>query len=234
MDVDFDLKFMQLGSLSRRCAQESDLFFRHQEHDPRFCYEIFRRAILNRDEKAWDCVYHQYETLVASWVERHSFYHILGEERDFFVNGAFAKMWAVLTPEKFPSFADLKSILKYLQLCVHSVLADALRLRRQADLFQVDLEGLEDREDAHPRVPEEQVFRRAMAEDLLALLYRKANNLQERRIAYGLFVLDLKPAEILEIYAGEFRNVQEVYRVKENFLARLKRDREFLEFIEDR
>lgn len=232
MNEDADPKSLHLYYLRDRCAQESDRFFHRQENDPRFCYEIFRRAFLNKDEKAWDCIYRQYQSLVASWVEHHSFFQALGEDREYFVNWAFEKMWAVLTPEKFASFPDLKSILRYLQMCVHSVLTDSMRVHQQAGLYEVDLEGREDQEDLHQDTPEEQVIRRTAAENLLALLYGKCSNVKERRIVYGSFVLGLKPGDIFEMYVGEFQNMQEVYRVKENLLARLKRDREFIEFIE--
>ena len=231
MHVDIDLSSMHLNFLRNRCAEESDRFFRRQEHDPRFCFEIFRRAIQNRDEKAWECIYHQYQSLVASWVKRHSLFQALDEDCDYFASWAFEKMWAVLTPEKFTSFPDLKSILRYLQMCVHSVLTDAMRAQQQAGLYEVDLEGREDREDSHQDSPEEQVFQRSMAEDLLATLYEKCSNAKERRIVYASFVLGMKPGDIFEVYGEEFQNTQEVYRVKENLLARLKRDREFIQYL---
>ena len=43
-------------------------------------------------------------------------------------------------------------------------------------------------------------------------------------MVYGYFVLALKPRELCDPYPHTFRNVQHVYRVKENVLARLRRD----------
>jgi hypothetical protein len=231
MTEGMDPQTMHLNYLRHLCAEESEHFFHHQEHDPRFCYEIFRRAILKRDEKAWDCVYNQYHSLVAGWVERHPLFQALDEDRDYFVNCAFEKLWAALTPEKFSSFPVLKSILRYLQMCVHSVLTDAMRIHQQECIFDVDLEGV-DQEDTHQVTPEEKTLRRDTAENMLAKLYGKCVNKQERLIVYGSFVLGLKPAELYENYSGEFQNMQQIYRLKENFLARIRRDLEFMAFLE--
>ena len=49
---------------------------------------------------------------------------------------------------------------------------------------------------------------------------------KERRVVYGSFVLALKPRELYAQSPDLFRDVREVYRVKENVMARLRRDAE--------
>jgi len=56
-------------------------------------------------------------------------------------------------------------------------------------------------------------------------------NEKERRVVYGSFVLALKPRELYAQFRETFRDVKEVYRVKENVLARLRRDAELQEFL---
>ena len=75
-----DPRALGLSSLAHRCAQETDLFFRREAYDPSFCYELFRRAIVLGDQNAHERLYIQYQSLVASWVERHSSYPSTGEE----------------------------------------------------------------------------------------------------------------------------------------------------------
>jgi len=41
---------------------------------------------------------------------------------------------------------------------------------------------------------------------------------------YGSFVLGLVPRQLLVHYREVFRDVREIYRIKENVLARLRRD----------
>jgi hypothetical protein len=49
----------------------------------------------------------------------------------------------------------------------------------------------------------------------------------------GLFVLDLKPRELYLRHKHEFADVAEVYRVKQNVIARLSRDAEFRSMFAD-
>ena len=50
---------MDLTTLMRHCACESERFYRGQQHDTSYSYELFRRALVDRSEAAW-------ETLVSA------------------------------------------------------------------------------------------------------------------------------------------------------------------------
>ncbi len=149
----------------------------------------------------------------------------------FFVNRAFEKMWQVLTPEKFAQFPDLKSVLRYLQMCVHSVIVDYIRVREQAMLLD-DLPGepaiiIGDGVDS----PEAQVANRSQAETLWRWITQRLKNDLERQVIYCSYVLDLKPGEIFAAHQDLFEDVREIYQIKENVLARLRRDRELRELL---
>lgn len=233
MNSDADLKSLHLHYIHNRCAEESERFFRRQGHDPRFCYELFRRAILLHDQHAWEYIYQQYQPLVAGWIERHSLFLALNEDKDYFVNRVFEKMWTYLTPEKFALTNSLSAVLGYLHKCVNSVIVDAMRKReRDAIMKKQDDQALE-RQASKDESPEAKVLNRDMVEKLWGMLQTRCKNEKERTIVNGFFVLALKANQICSEYRGVFRNVQEVYRVKENLLARLKRDTELMEFLED-
>ena len=226
-----ELGTLTLAGLSHRCAQESDRFFNRQPHDPRFCFELFRRAILHRNERAWERVYGQYQPLVAGWVERHSMFTAADEEVQYFMNRAFEKMWRVLTPEKFSDFPDLKSLLRYLQMCVHSVIVDAVRRREQTEALEdVRQSALKNR--SGQRV-EERVLGRVRRQELWSLLLERLKDEKEEKVIYGTFVLGLKPSQLYAEFQETFANVSEVYRVKENVLARFRRDQDLLDFLDD-
>lgn len=227
--VDDDLIHLTLTGVNFRCAQESQRFFRHQSHDPRYCYELFRRAILERNERAWELIYSQYHALVTGWVMRNPSFPASGEEAQYFVNRAFEKMWAAFTPAKFGQFTDLKSLLRYLQMCVHSVIVDFGRLAEQTawgreleneledELFQTEMaDGDVDVEEQAAETTDRAAFWR--------LLESRLQDDRERLVLEGCFVLDLKPREIYARSPGRFRDVNEIYRLKENVLARLRRD----------
>src|SRR4051794_10673210 len=55
---------MDLAALLRRSIVESERFYRGHQHDTRFAYELFRRALVERSEIAWEHIYTHYSPLV--------------------------------------------------------------------------------------------------------------------------------------------------------------------------
>ena len=136
----------QLDLLSNRdlacgCSEETNKFLRQSVSDDRFCLELFRRAIVKRDDEAWASIYQQYAPLVLTWVTQHqSTALLLGQDGSApLVNAAFAKFAQALTPAKIGNFDSLAAILKYLKMCVHSVVSDEIR-SRQARQYEETLE----------------------------------------------------------------------------------------------
>jgi DNA-directed RNA polymerase specialized sigma24 family protein len=226
---------MSLEDLGQHCSQESERFFNHQEHDPQYCYELFRRAFLHDNEFAWELIYRQYHRLVTRWVERHALYRTADEESDYFANRAFEKMWRGLTPEKFDNFPDLKSLLRYLQMCTHSVMIDYMRRKEQAILAA----QVEEQEVAAigggegKSAVEQKIFKRERRADFWQWLRQQLNSDEEYKVIHSTYVLSLQPREILELFPETFQEVQEIYRTKENVLARLRRREEMIEFLGD-
>ena len=225
-----DLKQVPLVGIARRCAQETTLFFQKKRHNPRFCFEMFRRAIVERDQDAWGLVYTQYRPLVIGWIRRHSSFPASGEEVQYFVNRAFEKMWVALPPERFQRFPDLKSLLRYLQMCAHSAIIDDSR-RAQLQLVDLEPEGHSGQAATDGAPGGEQEWDRFRREELWQQVTARLNDDRERIIVYGSFVLALKPRELYAQFEESFRDVKEVYRIKENVLARLGRDTELQKIL---
>jgi len=230
MPTPADPQSLTLSGLRHRCAIESDRFFNRQEHDPRYCFELFRRAISDHDEQAWNFIYDQYRPLVIGWVQRHSLFPAADEETGYFVNRAFEKMWSAMTPAKFEKFPDLKSALRYMQMCVHSVLVDYVRGQEQAALMAE--EKMARIPDARTSHVETRVGKRVEREELWTWLNARLKNEKERLVLYNSFVLAMKPRELSAQYPDTFDDVKEVYRVKENIMARLRRDKELEAFLQ--
>jgi hypothetical protein len=137
-----------------------------------------------------------------------------------------------MTPEKFLNFPDLKSVLRYLQLCVHTIIVDFMRAREKADLMSADSDSLAEKEPAGQSI-EDQALAQAQREELWRWLDERMHTEKERRVIYATFVLALKPREVFNQYRSLFRDVDEVYLVKENVLARLRRDEGLKKFLRD-
>jgi hypothetical protein len=228
MSHDIEPQHMGLDDLADWCAHQTELYFQHLGHDPRYCFELFRRAIREQDQPAWRLICLQYQALVTGWVRQHSRFESSGEEIQYFVNGAFAKIAISLTPDKFAGFSDIGSLLRYLKLCVHSVIADYNRLAEQERF--APLEDASEERSPDPS-PEEQTMDRSGQQELWDLINSRLNDEKERSVVYGSFVLALKPQELQELFPNRFSDVDEIYRVKQNVIARLRRDPEFRKYV---
>jgi len=228
--VDPHVRLLTIVGLVHRCAQETELFFQRKPYDPRYCFELFRRAIVGRNQQAWESIYGQYLRLVTGWVQRHPLHATSGEEAQFFANSAFEKMWTALTPEKFERFPDLKSVLRYLQMCVHSAIVDYVRQAAYTtEEFSADLSPLDDQDSGADL--EAQVLGQVNNEEFWRLISERLNDDKERRVVYGCFILDLKPRELHAQSGRMFADVSEIYRVKQNVLTRLRRDPALAKFL---
>jgi DNA-directed RNA polymerase specialized sigma24 family protein len=225
MPSNIDLHALSVTGLTHRCAQETESFFQRHPYDPAPCYELFRRALLERNQRAYERLYSQYEPLVAGWVERHPSFPGAGEEVQYFVNRAFEKLWHALTPEKFRRFPDLKSVLSYLKLCTHSVVIDHARVRQHALLDEESSDATLANHAAGGDV-EDDAIERAQQQEFWRQINLRLADEKEQAVVFGSFVLAMKPAELQVRYAHLFGDVREVYRVKQNVIDRLRRDPE--------
>jgi len=222
----------QLLELAEKCAQETTEFFQSRENACASCLYLFKQAILHRDEGAWEVIYHQYTPLVKSWVIRHPAFSRTGEDADFFVNMAFSRMWQAITPEKCADFNEIKSVLRYLQVCAHSAILDSLR-HRQVEWLDIESREVQHQADTHENrfSIEEQVQHRIYCKQAFDEIEKRMRTPQEQILLHAMFVLGMKPSEIMQHYPEEFQNVQEIYRTKENLMARLRRDKELRKYL---
>lgn len=225
---------MPVESLAQKCAQETDFYFNHKNYDSRYCFELFRRAIRNNDERALEVVIVQYQPLVIHWVERwvskHPEFSLFNEEPQDFVAQAFERFWVSYTPAKFENaHSSLPAVLKYLQMCVHGALTDVWRKLHRIPLEQDTRE--EERELTDPAPTPEVLFQK---DELWQLIRKKSKGPKEYLVLYASFYLNLSPREIRAEYPDQFSDINEIYRYKTNFMERLERDDEFRAFVERR
>jgi DNA-directed RNA polymerase specialized sigma24 family protein len=220
---------LDLATLLRRCQAESEKFYRGQLHDTRFSYELFRRAIVERNTEAWELLYNHYSGLVEGWVRRSSAFGSTGESSEFFVNRAFEKYWGAMTPERFERFPDLASLLRYLQLCTSSVIIDSVRAQSWAEV--VGEEALPRARNAYA-APDEEAEARVGRQEFWSFIESQLNSEQERVVVHCSFVMGMTPRAIFAKHALLFGAISEVYNVKRNVLGRLSRSSLLRQFME--
>jgi len=218
-----DPRQMSLAALAAHCVAESERFYRGRVHDTRFAYELFRRALVERDEQAWEHIYTHYSPLVEGWVRRSGAFVSCGESSEYFVGAAFTKFWRAMSPERFATFPTLAALLQYLQLCTSSVVIDSVRSQSWSEMVSDDALPLAQL----PQVsPDEQALERVQRIEFWRMINGMLNDEAERAVVVGSFVLGLKPGEIYGDRPDLFEDVGEVYNVKRNVLSRLSRSTE--------
>lgn len=218
------LEQLSINDLARCCSEETNKFLKQNVSNDRYCLELFRRAIVQHDNDAWTCIYQQYAPLVLTWVTQHqSATPLLSQEGSSpLVNAAFAKFSQALTPVKMGNFDSLAAVLKYLKMCVHSVVADEVR-SRQARQYEETLESIEYEPSGSD--PADDVVATIAAQGLWQIIQEELNGEDERVLLYLAYVQGMKPSEISNQHSRLFPTVDDVYRIKRNVLERLRRNR---------
>jgi hypothetical protein len=221
------LREVPIGELVHRCREETMRFLHGEQRDDTYCFEIFERAIVHRDDQAWAAIMVQYRGIVLAYVGQHAAASQVHEPDEYWVSRAFQRFWSAVGPDRFGHFADLAALLKYLKLCVHSVLMDELRARRAGMTSLDELpESTADRAS-----PEGRVIGFLAGEQLWQSILRELHDEAERQVVFLSFASDLKPAAIFERQPLLYTSVSDVYRIKRNVLERLRRSPEIREFL---
>jgi DNA-directed RNA polymerase specialized sigma24 family protein len=216
------LRALPLDELSLGCAQEIENFRKHAERAIGYCFEIFRRAISDADERAWAIFAERCQTQVQRWAQRHSGFARCGEPLEDVVTEAFAKLWQsfAMDQAKIGRFATFPALMLYLKMCVNSAIVDALRMRQSAG------DELTDMEPAPPAPPDQRA-------ELWNYIASRLKDDKERTVVRAFFLYGQTPRDLLKQFPNRFEGVAEIYRIKQNVTARLRRDAEFRERFGD-
>lgn len=214
---------MEIGAIIRRSVVESERFYRGQPHDTRFAYELFRRALVERNEVAWEHIYNHYSGLVESWVRRSGAFAGSGESSEYFVSLAFTRLWRAIGPDRFEAFPTLPSLLHYLQLCAGCVVIDSVRAQSWSEMLPEESIPFE---RASRTSPDEEAMERVDRQEFWSYINAQLNDEAERVVVFDFFVLGMKPGDIYDRRQDLFASVKDVYNVKRNVLGRLSRNSE--------
>ena len=211
------------ASLADLCAEA-----RIQEHnyltalpsDDQAGVELFRRAIDDADSQAWATVIELYRGLLISQAGRQVIRGLVSEDDGFCVDRAFQRFWRATRSRGMHQFTDLASILKYLKMCLVSVLLDEARVRHRQPSVPIDQVPPEARMSGDPAAL---AIGHSTARELWQAVDAELHDNAERLVARLSFMQGLTPREILARCPAEFGEIAEVYRVKRLVIERLRR-----------
>jgi DNA-directed RNA polymerase specialized sigma24 family protein len=215
------MESLPVACLEEHCYEETLRYYRSEANDGRFGYQLFRRAIVERDEAAWQAVERIYRGQLERWARCHRLYQQAGEEAEALANRALENLWRRVDPDTFNSFPNLNSLLGYLQRCVYNLVIDQARMRaREQQRTQALGQAL-----AGQVVPSPQgrALDHVRAGELWETVRAQCRNEREECVAYCYLVLALKPSDILALHGELFPSTATVNAILATLLKRLRR-----------
>jgi DNA-directed RNA polymerase specialized sigma24 family protein len=191
-------------------------------------YNLFRQAVVERDEKAWASLALRYRSLMIAWAMRCSAVQAAAEPCENLADEAFARAWMALSAERFAAFPNLAALLAYLRRCVSATVIDAARHCTRDDHVVRDIE------DKVESAMEQRVLDEMERAELWQLVNSLINTERERVAVYERFVLDLPPRTIYARHKQLFPDIQAVYAAIRNLCERLRRHKRLTELYAER
>ncbi len=210
---------MSVRDLAHHCGEETAKFRQQQAYDSHYCFELMRRALLENTSEAFTRVYQVFEPQVQRWVYAHPRFQQTDESVEYFASAAFSSFYFALRGEKFAQFNSVARVLTYLKLCVHSAIAQYIRDQHLEEMLP--LLPLDDiREVAHTTDFSDKM----QARDLWEYICKLLPNEEDQELANYVFVQGLKPAEIIKLVPGKWRNEREISVALQRIRRILRKD----------
>jgi DNA-directed RNA polymerase specialized sigma24 family protein len=181
-------------------------------------YDLFRRAVQERDADAWAVIASRYRRLLIAWATRCSAARAAGEACEDLADRALARAWAALSPERFATFPSLSALLAYLRACVTATAIDAARARATHD------RAVQHSERTDPIPMEQVVLERLDCAELWSIIAGLVKTEAERVVLVERFVLNLPPRAILARHSTLFADETAIYAAIRNLCDRLRRN----------
>ncbi len=222
------LKGQRPEDLCSRCREETARFRHGARFDDGACFELFRRAIVERDERCWGGLVAIYDDEVRVWCRRAAAGQAL--DLDELVCLTWEKFWRHCTADKLRAAGCTGRVLGYLKACARSVVIDALRGR--SAVLPLD-PAIVDLPDGAPSVAE---LHASAAADvaLWRAVYDHLKCEPERALVHLRYEVGLTSAETHAQRPDLFPCVGDVYRVTRKVLDRLRRSRSLRDWWADR
>jgi RNA polymerase sigma factor (sigma-70 family) len=208
-----------IADLASNCREHTERFLRGEQSIDVYCFELFRRAIVDRDDAAWAAVYSQYSGIARRW-----FGTKMDPEEG--LPTAFERFWRAIDRHKFARFGTLAGILSYLKMCVHTTAIDHARAGRVS-------EGQQSLDTAiaisSPENVESSVAEKVDGASFWRRIQAALDDERAIRVLHLSYVIGLTPREIVARHGHEFPSVSTVYQIKRNAIDRLRRSPTILE-----
>lgn len=211
---------LKLETLIQQSQIETQHFFHNQPYDPCFTHEIFRRAVVERNEDAWTYLYASYCALVHSWVQRSTAFAHSGESSEVLVNMVFARFWQAVSAKNFAEFPTQPSLLAYLRHCAETIVIDHARGYHKTEALS---DNLANSGVSSLRPLEDETIDRMRGQELWKVINQQLRSEAEHTLVYCSFIMGMPAHAILQQRPELFDSITTVYTLKRTILERLSR-----------
>jgi DNA-directed RNA polymerase specialized sigma24 family protein len=191
-------------------------------------YELFCRAIAERDGDAWREIAVRYRSLLVAWARRAVARMQVSEPCEDIADQALARAWMALSSAEACGFPTLAAALGYLRTCVTAVVIDMARSQAARTRLHLQLDP------ERTSNPEQEVMEDLAKAEVWMIASRVVGSEQERVVLHASAVLGMASREILAQNPRLFDSIEAVYRAKRNLFSRLQRDQDLRRIYEGR
>lgn len=203
----------------------------------RFCFELFRRALVDDDQSCWNAIYGQYQNLIYGWILKvtNGRYAVGVSTVEDIEQDALRAFKRSYTADKLALADGVGSVLKYLKSTVIS--ATQLAQQKAAkELLQDEwasevVDGHRGESPDH-QSPESAVLNAMESDALWQVIDDACNNEREQLVARLSFVSNLTPRRMMALHPDFFEDEESIYKLRKNLVKRLRRNAQLLELLE--
>jgi hypothetical protein len=210
LNVD-DLNKMDVAALASRCKTETEKFFHKLANDNRYCFELFCRAYKELAEDALAHIYAIYLPILYNRAKKHKAFEQSSQEALNFARAALVNFYLVVKGDRFlQMFSSLQQVMGYLNVCVSSeIFQDVRKHHREMELGDPFI--------AYQAPDNNQ-------RELLEYIRRVLVDEKDRFLFELAFVLEMKPAEIVQRYPETWKTTRKVSIQLYHIRQRLRQD----------
>ena len=199
--------------LTAECYEETIRFYHTNQSNSPSCYELFRRALDDYDQKAFAAIYRIYEQQVLSWITKHPVFWLTNSTRDDYVSIAFSRFYFALKGN-VADFPSVDRILSYLKSCVHTAVYQEYR-KQKKNIAEDPIDDFE--------LPVQSPDQPYGFEDLWTHLCTLIPDAVDQVLMRYAFVEQLKPRVIAAKYPEHWESARDVslalYRIRRKLRA---------------
>jgi hypothetical protein len=215
---------LDLDSLADYCVEHTKKFLQRLSNDTRYCFELMRRAYAELSDEALNHVYTIYLPQLSSRAKRHKQFDRSCGDSDYFARLAMTNFYSRCHGSNFSEmFSELPAVMGYLKACLHSVIVQDVRENALIVSLPDDLPA--------PLSTDRWNAMHISEEEIWAHIGRLLSDPKDERLAYLRWVLEIPPAQIVQLDPQQWKSEREVSVALQRIRRRLRKDLRLRELV---